>query len=115
MPETVAVLSDIHGVLPALEAVLAEPDVRAADAVVLTGDLAAGPLPDRTLDALTALGDRPLGAARPGRRGAAANGVRLRGGLRPHRGGVRLRGGGGVGGRIRVGTQLRGGRTRGLQ
>ncbi|MFF0727108.1 metallophosphoesterase family protein [Streptomyces sp. NPDC004134] len=60
MPETVAVLSDIHGVLPALEAVLAEPDVRAADAVVLTGDLAAGPLPDRTLDALAALGDRAV-------------------------------------------------------
>ncbi|MEO3850010.1 metallophosphoesterase family protein [Streptomyces sp. B8F3] len=60
MPETVAVLSDIHGVLPALEAVLAEPDVRAADTVVLTGDLAAGPLPDRTLDALTALGERAV-------------------------------------------------------
>ncbi|GAA1505558.1 metallophosphoesterase family protein [Streptomyces synnematoformans] len=60
MPETVAVLSDVHGVLPALEAVLAEPDVRAADAVVLTGDLAAGPLPDRTLDALTALGGRAV-------------------------------------------------------
>lgn len=60
MPETVAVLSDVHGVLPALEAVLAEPDVRAADAVVLTGDLAAGPLPDRTLDALTALGERAV-------------------------------------------------------
>jgi predicted phosphodiesterase len=60
MPRTVAVLSDIHGVLPALEAVLAEPDVRAADAVVLIGDLAAGPLPDRTLDTLTALGERAV-------------------------------------------------------
>jgi predicted phosphodiesterase len=56
----IAVLSDIHGVLPALEAVLAEPDVRAADAVVLTGDLAAGPLPVETLDALCALGDRAV-------------------------------------------------------
>jgi hypothetical protein len=28
---SVAVLSDIHGVLPALDAVLAEPDVQAAD------------------------------------------------------------------------------------
>lgn len=54
----IAVLSDIHGVLPALEAVLAEPDVRAADYVVLTGDLASGPLPAGTLDALTSLGDR---------------------------------------------------------
>jgi predicted phosphodiesterase len=54
----VAVLSDIHGVMPALEAVLAEPDVLAADVVVLTGDLASGPQPVETLDALRALGDR---------------------------------------------------------
>src|SRR5262245_16274002 len=39
MVDTVAVLSDIHGVLPALDAVLAEPDVRDADAIVLTGDM----------------------------------------------------------------------------
>jgi predicted phosphodiesterase len=56
----VVVLSDIHGVLPALEAVLAEPDVRSADRIVLTGDLAAGPQPVETLDALTALGDRAV-------------------------------------------------------
>ncbi|MCF6522480.1 metallophosphoesterase [Streptomyces sp. JJ36] len=56
----VAVLSDVHGVLPALEAVLAEPDVRAADRVVLTGDLAAGPLPAGTLDLLRDLGERAL-------------------------------------------------------
>src|SRR5690349_9639639 len=56
----VAVLSDIHGVLPALEAVLAEPDVRDADRVVLTGDLAAGPQPVETLDRLSALGDRAI-------------------------------------------------------
>jgi putative phosphoesterase len=56
----VAVLSDIHGVLPALSAVLAEPDVRSADRIVLTGDLAAGPQPVETLDALAALGDRAL-------------------------------------------------------
>ncbi len=43
---------------PVLEAVLAEPDVRAADLVVACGDLAAGPLPGPTLDALTALGER---------------------------------------------------------
>lgn len=58
MSERVAVLSDIHGVLPALEAVLAEPDVRAADRIVLTGDIAAGPQPVETLDLLTSLGDR---------------------------------------------------------
>ena len=56
----VAVLSDIHGVLPALEAVLAEPDVSAADLVVLTGDLAAGPQPAETIDMLRDLGDRAV-------------------------------------------------------
>ena len=59
-PGTVALLSDTHGVLPVLEAVLAEPDVRAADLVVVTGDLVSGPMPAETLDALTALGDRVL-------------------------------------------------------
>jgi 3',5'-cyclic AMP phosphodiesterase CpdA len=44
----IAVLSDVHAVLPALEAVLAEPDVAAADRIVLTGDLAAGPQPVET-------------------------------------------------------------------
>lgn len=58
MLSCVAVLSDIHGVLPALEAVLAEPDVRLADRIVLTGDIAAGPQPVETLDRLVALGDR---------------------------------------------------------
>lgn len=57
---SVAVLSDVHGVLPVLQAVLAEPDVRAADLVVVTGDHAAGPLPVTTLEALVALGDRCL-------------------------------------------------------
>ncbi|MFI6323161.1 metallophosphoesterase family protein [Nonomuraea sp. NPDC050556] len=56
----VAVLSDIHGVLPALEAVLAEPDVASADLLLLTGDLASGPMPVQTLDALVALGERAL-------------------------------------------------------
>src|SRR5690606_35889197 len=56
--ERVAVLSDIHGVLPALEAVLAEPDVRAADRIVVDGDIAAGPQPVETLDLLASLGDR---------------------------------------------------------
>ncbi len=60
MMERVAVLSDIHGVLPALEAVLAEPDVRDAERIVLTGDIAAGPLPVETLDLLTSLGDRAV-------------------------------------------------------
>lgn len=48
-------LSDIHGVLPVLDAVLAEPDVRSADLVVVTGDHAAGPMPVQTLDRLMSL------------------------------------------------------------
>ncbi|OEV03138.1 metallophosphoesterase family protein [Streptomyces oceani] len=55
--ERVAVLSDIHGVLPALEALLDEPEVRDADRIVLAGDLAAGPLPVETLDLLAELGE----------------------------------------------------------
>ena len=58
MLRSVVVLSDIHGVLPVLEAVLAEPDVQTADLVVVTGDHAAGPMPVETLDALVGLGDR---------------------------------------------------------
>lgn len=61
--ERVAVLADVHGVLPALEAVLAEPEVAAADRVVLAGDLAAGPLPVATLDLLAGLGERAVWVA----------------------------------------------------
>ncbi|MGW8331667.1 metallophosphoesterase family protein, partial [Streptomyces sp. NPDC055897] len=43
MVASVAVLSDIHGVLPALEAVLSEPDVMSSELIVITGDHAAGP------------------------------------------------------------------------
>ena len=56
--DRIAVLSDIHGVLPALTAVLAEPDVETAELIVLTGDIAAGPQPVQTLDLLLSLGDR---------------------------------------------------------
>lgn len=58
MVASVAVVSDIHGVLPALDAVLAEPDVRSADRIVATGDIAAGPQPVEVLDRLASLGDR---------------------------------------------------------
>jgi predicted phosphodiesterase len=43
-----------------LDAVLAEPDVQAADLVVVKGDHAAGPMPVAVLDRLTGLGDRVL-------------------------------------------------------
>ena len=55
---SVAVLSDVHGVLPVLDAVLAEPDVAAADLIVVTGDHASGPQPVEVLDRLVGLGDR---------------------------------------------------------
>jgi putative phosphoesterase len=57
---SVAVLSDIHGVLPVLDAVLAEPDVATAELVVVTGDHAAGPMPVEVLDRLVGLGERCL-------------------------------------------------------
>ena len=60
MLNSVAVLSDVHGVLPALDAVLAEPEVRHADLVVLTGDHAAGPQPVQVLDRMLALGERAV-------------------------------------------------------
>lgn len=58
MVASVAVLSDIHGVLPVLDAVLVEPEVLAAELIVVTGDHAAGPQPVAVLDRLAALGER---------------------------------------------------------
>jgi predicted phosphodiesterase len=60
MVASVAVLSDIHGVLPALDAVLAEPAVQDAERIVLTGDIAAGPQPVQVLERLLGLGDRVI-------------------------------------------------------
>jgi predicted phosphodiesterase len=60
MVSQVAVLSDVHGVLPVLEAVLDEPEVLSADLIVVTGDHAAGPQPVEVLDRLVAMGDRVL-------------------------------------------------------
>jgi putative phosphoesterase len=54
----VAALYDIHGNLPALEAVLAEVEAAAPDLVVIGGDVVAGPLPSETLDRLVQLGER---------------------------------------------------------
>jgi putative phosphoesterase len=52
----VTALYDVHGNLPALEAVLA--DVPDDAAIVVGGDVAAGPFPSETLERLRALGDR---------------------------------------------------------
>lgn len=54
----VAALHDIHGNLPALEAVLAEVDARGCDLMVVGGDVAQGPMPRETLDLLATRGDR---------------------------------------------------------
>ena len=51
----VAALCDVHGNLPALEAVLAELD---ADLILVGGDFVAGPWPSETLERLRGLGDR---------------------------------------------------------
>ena len=56
--ERVAVLSDVHGNIPALSAVLAE--TADADLVVFNGDLTWGPEPERTVELVTALGDRAV-------------------------------------------------------
>jgi predicted phosphodiesterase len=50
----VAALYDVHGNLPALTAVLADPRCAAADVVVSGGDLCAGPMPVETLHAMQA-------------------------------------------------------------
>lgn len=58
-PMRLAVLADIHGNLPALEAVLADGGLRGVDAVMNLGDLASGPLwplwPRETVERLAPL------------------------------------------------------------
>ena len=53
----VAAIYDVHGNLPALEAVLADLQSVNADLVVVGGDVAAGPMPAEVLDRLAALGE----------------------------------------------------------
>jgi putative phosphoesterase len=54
----VAALYDIHGNLPALEAVIAEVEEARADLVLVGGDIVTGPLPSETLERLSGLRDR---------------------------------------------------------
>jgi putative phosphoesterase len=51
----VAAIFDLHGNLPALEAVLHEISQAEVDAIVVGGDVVAGPMPSETLDALLTL------------------------------------------------------------
>jgi putative phosphoesterase len=54
----VAALYDVHGNLPALEAVMADPRLGDADVIVSGGDLVMGPYPAECLDLLEAQGGR---------------------------------------------------------
>ncbi len=51
----VAVLNDLHGNLPALEAVLADVARERVDAIVVGGDVVSGPFPAETFDLLAAM------------------------------------------------------------
>jgi len=72
----IAALYDIHGNLPALEAVLAEVQTARVDRILIGGDVLPGPMPTECLDRLSALntpvdyiignGDRETVAARRG-------------------------------------------------
>jgi predicted phosphodiesterase len=55
---SIAALYDVHGNLPALEAVLAE--IPEDVPIVVGGDVAAGPWPSETVERLRSLGDRVL-------------------------------------------------------
>jgi putative phosphoesterase len=69
----VAALYDVHGNLPALEAILRELEREPVDRILFGGDIAAGPFPVETMDAIAGLGagallirgnaDRELAAA----------------------------------------------------
>ena len=54
----IAAIYDIHGNLPALEAVLREIDQADADLILVGGDFITGPMPQATLERLLQLGDR---------------------------------------------------------
>jgi putative phosphoesterase len=54
----VAAIYDVHGNLPALEAVLAELESVKPDLIVVGGDVVAGPMPTEVMDRLVTLGER---------------------------------------------------------
>ena len=56
----VAAVYDVHGNLPALEAVLAEMEREEPDAVLVGGDVSAGAFPIECLELLRGLGDRAV-------------------------------------------------------
>jgi putative phosphoesterase len=54
----IAALYDIHGNLPALNALLEELEEVQPDLIVVGGDIVSGPMPGQTLERLSRLGDR---------------------------------------------------------
>lgn len=52
---TIAILADIHGLLPSLEAVLAEVQENPPDAIIIAGDFLGGPQPLEVLSRLVSL------------------------------------------------------------
>jgi putative phosphoesterase len=54
----IATLCDVHGNLPALQAVLEEVELERPDFVLVGGDVSSGPMPAQTLALLRAYGDR---------------------------------------------------------
>jgi len=58
--DRVAALSDVHGNVPALEAVLADIEAAGVDLVVFCGDLTWGPEPTRTAELVASLGERAV-------------------------------------------------------
>lgn len=54
----IAAIYDIHGNLPALEAVLREIEQERPDLILVGGDIVSGPMPAATLERLLQLGDR---------------------------------------------------------
>ena len=74
----VAVLSDIHGHLPALDAALADVAGAGVDRIVVTGDIAAGPMPVPVLERLLGLGEQPRHRRRADARAGARAPARTR-------------------------------------
>ncbi len=56
----IAALYDIHGNLPALNAVLEDLENIQPDIIVIGGDMVSGPMPGQTLERLSHLGEKAV-------------------------------------------------------
>lgn len=77
----VAAIYDVHGNLPALEAVVTEVETIGVDAVVVGGDMVLGPMPQDSLRRLLDLGERAVFVRGNGDREIAADQAGAGGGL----------------------------------